>query len=242
MNEGISASRASYGGTPGNGQTGEAGWTIGDGSLWRTDETASWNDTTDSRVIVIRGTVAAASTDATLSALGVEDGGGGGIAFALSPQFSSSATSYAASVPNRADRITIDPTKNDDDATFVFLDGSDTQLTDADTGEDKFQVDLDVGANTVKVKVTAEDNNTTQTYTVVVTREAAATGYEVWGSTITIGLNSEWYGYCEAGAGDLACDSNFGSLSQYRRNCVGRQGLCGRGCQVGPPRRIRGPA
>ena len=38
---------------------------------------------------------------------------------------------------------------------------------------DDFQVDLAVGANTVKVKVTAEDTVTTETYTVVVTRAAS---------------------------------------------------------------------
>ena len=46
-------------------------------------------------------------------------------------------------------------------------------LTDADTNTTGFQVDLSPGANTIKVKVTAEDGATTDTYTVVVTRATA---------------------------------------------------------------------
>ena len=43
---------------------------------------------------------------------------------------------------------------------------------DVDTGTDGHQVDLEVGENTIKVQVTAEDTTTTETYTVVVTRAA----------------------------------------------------------------------
>ena len=65
------------------------------------------------------------------------------------------------------------PTKGQDDATVAFLDVSDDALTDADAATG-FQVNLSVAANTIKVKVTAQDGNTTQTYTVVVTRGASA--------------------------------------------------------------------
>ena len=41
---------------------------------------------------------------------------------------------------------------------------------DANTMTACQQVSLAVGANTIKVKVTAEDDTTTETYTVVVTR------------------------------------------------------------------------
>ena len=56
-------------------------------------------------------------------------------------------------------------------ATVKYFDADDMELDDSDTTEDDFQVDLDVGENTIKVKVTAEDDSTTATYTVVVTRD-----------------------------------------------------------------------
>ena len=92
---------------------------------------------------------------------------------ALSPAFDSTTTSYTASVANDVDQITIIAAENDDSATVEYLDGDYMEITDADTGTDDLQVDLDVGANTIKVKVTAEDDNTEQTYTVVVTRAEA---------------------------------------------------------------------
>ena len=112
--------------------------------------------------------VAAASTDATLSALALEDEDSNTVT--LTPAFASATTSYTASVANSVDEVTIEPTVNESNATFEFLDSSDNVLTDADSVADKFQVDLSVGENTIKVKVTAEDGNTTETYTVVVTR------------------------------------------------------------------------
>ena len=56
-------------------------------------------------------------------------------------------------------------------ATYEIQNNAGTALTDADTGTAGFQVDLSVGANIIKVEVTAEDNST-ETYTVTVTRAA----------------------------------------------------------------------
>ena len=74
------------------------------------------------------------------------------------------------------DGITIRPTVNESSATVEYLDSSDTEIADADSGKTGQQVSLSVGANTIKVKVTAEDTTTTNPYTVVVTRAAAAPG------------------------------------------------------------------
>ena len=74
------------------------------------------------------------------------------------------------------DEITITPTVNESNATFEYLDSSDTEITDANSGKTGQQVSLSVGANTIKVRVTAEDTTTTNPYTVVVTRAAAAPG------------------------------------------------------------------
>ena len=115
----------------------------------------------------------APSTDATLSRLYLNYSEGG-FGLTLNPRFDPTTKSYTASGVYRVNQITVEADVNDDGATPLFLDGADTQLTDADSdAENGFQVDLAVGANTLKVKVTAEDGETTETYTVVVTREAA---------------------------------------------------------------------
>ena len=55
-------------------------------------------------------------------------------------------------------RITVAATENDGGAEANYFDGSDNALTDADGDSNNgFQVDLAAGANTIKVKVTAED-------------------------------------------------------------------------------------
>ena len=99
---------------------------------------------------------AAASTDATLSGLTLS-----GIDFGT---FTSGTTSYTASVANRVSQTTVSPTVNDDGASHVIKLGG---ATDADG-----TVSLGVGSNVVTVEVTAEDDSTTRTYTVTVTRAA----------------------------------------------------------------------
>ena len=114
--------------------------------------------------LVVPMTAQAQSTDATLSDLTLSDG-------TLNPAFAPATLIYTAAVAESVSQITVTPTPNDSNATVAYLDGSDSALTDAhtDTG---FQVALNVGANTIKVKVTAEDTTTTRTYTVEVTRDA----------------------------------------------------------------------
>ena len=59
---------------------------------------------------------------------------------------------------------------SDSNAAYEIQDSGGTALTDADSNTTWFQVALLEGPNTIKVKVTAEDTTTTDTYTVVVTR------------------------------------------------------------------------
>ena len=125
-----------------------------------------------------------ASTDATLDDLILNDGNGADTP--MNPAFASTTTSYTASVINSVDEITVLPTVNESNATVAYLDASDTALTDADANENGFQAPLSVGANTFKIKVTADDGNTTETYTVVVTRAALAPG-QVTGVEVTPG-------------------------------------------------------
>ena len=97
------------------------------------------------------------STDATLSGLTLS-----GVNFGA---FDSATTAYTADVGHDITETTVTPTVNDDGATYVIkLSGV------ADSDEN---VPLAVGANAITVEVTAEDGQTTKTYTVTVTRAAA---------------------------------------------------------------------
>ena len=93
------------------------------------------------------------STDAALSGLTLSD---------ATLAFASSTTEYTASVANDVDETTVTPTTNDDGASYAIkLDG----VADADG-----VVPLAVGGNVITIEVTAEDGETTRTYTVTVTR------------------------------------------------------------------------
>ena len=150
------------------------GWSIANNYEFRVaNSTGSFTTDPAAEVLQIRvnGTLGGIvlSTDATLSALALEDASDDS-AITISPAFGSGTKSYTADVDNGVDEITITPTVNESNATVEYLDSTDTAITDADSGKTGQQVSLAVGANTIKVKVTAEDATTTNTYTVVVTR------------------------------------------------------------------------
>ena len=114
------------------------------------------------------------STVATLNGLALKNAADDS-ALTLNETFASTLTSYTADVPYGVTSITIEPTKSHNNATVAYLNASDTALVDADTNKTGFQVTLAPGANTIKVKVTAEAGAAyTETYTVVVTRETSA--------------------------------------------------------------------
>ena len=96
------------------------------------------------------------STDATLSGLTLSD---------VTLAFASTTTGYTASVGNGVAETTITPTTNDDGATYVIKLGG--------TTDEDGTVALAVGENVITVEVTAEDGQTTKTYTVTVTRAAS---------------------------------------------------------------------
>ena len=98
------------------------------------------------------------SSDATLSALTLSDVNFG--------TFASSAESYTASVAYSVSQTTVTPTVNHSAASHVVKLGG---VTDADG-----TVSLAVGSNVITIEVTAEDGNTTKTYTITVTRAAAS--------------------------------------------------------------------
>ncbi|ACM21690.1 cytochrome c, 20 heme-binding sites [Geotalea daltonii FRC-32] len=103
----------------------------------------------------------AGSSNADLSNLVLSSG-------TLSPAFSSATTSYTASVANSVSSITVTPTEADTTATTTV------NGTAVNSGTASGPIALSVGANTITTVVTAQDGTTTKTYTVVVTRAAAA--------------------------------------------------------------------
>ncbi len=123
------------------------------------------------------------SDNATLSGLTVNDGSSD---LALSPAFAPDTTSYTAYALMAVDEVTVTPTTLNSNATIAWLDGSGMALADADTA-DGHQVALSAGANVIKIKVTSQDNSTTKTYTVTVTRAAVGPPAAPTGLSATAG-------------------------------------------------------
>ena len=153
--------------TEDDGQSGLNQWSIANSSR-QTNIHGGFADLAGSLVMTLTGREIVGD-DATLSALSL------GTGVTLSPTFASGTSTYTASVANGVDEVTVTPTTTDPEATYEYLDSSDTALADADTNTAGHQVALAVGDTAFKVKVTAEDGTTTQTYTVTVTRAAGAT-------------------------------------------------------------------
>ena len=99
----------------------------------------------------------ALSTDTSLRSLSLS-----GIDFGT---FDPDATSYTDEVANDITRTTVTPVRNDVEATHLIKVGG---VEDADG-----VIDLAVGPNVITVEITAEDGETTRTYTVTVTRDGA---------------------------------------------------------------------
>lgn len=105
---------------------------------------------------------ATSSNDATLSALTMSAG-------AVTPSFSSTITSYTATVPNSTSAVTITPVTTDAMAA-VTVNGNTVASNTASA-----PVNLAVGNNTITIAVTAQNGTSTQTYTIDITRSAPAT-------------------------------------------------------------------
>ena len=89
----------------------------------------------------------------------------------LAPRFMPGTAVYTTAVDSTVTQVTVMPIPAHPRAQFIYLDENDQVLTDANTSETGFQVDLPVvGDNVIKVKVTAENGGTMRTYMVTVTR------------------------------------------------------------------------
>ena len=131
--------------------------------IWSNGTTMWVSDTFYDKLIAYELPQAAISSDATLSAMGLSAG-------TLSPTFSTSTTSYTVSVGYEITGTTLNATTSHDSAVVAILDSSDSYLPDADENTPGHQMHLIVGENTFKVKVTAEDDTTVQTYTITIVR------------------------------------------------------------------------
>ena len=126
--------------------------------------TVTAQDITSTQAYTVTVTRAAASTDATLSALTVNDGTSD---LTLSPAFASGTLSYTATVANSVDVTTVTATAETGAARTILP-------VDSESGKIGHQVALGVGDTTITVEVT-KSGEATQTYTVVVTRAATST-------------------------------------------------------------------
>ena len=112
-------------------------------------------------------------SDANLSDLTVASGGNG---LSLSPAFTSNNTSYAVTVANNVSSINLTPTLSNHLASY--------EITKNDVIDDT-DISLDVGVQTIRVNVTAQDS-TEKTYTIQVTRQAVAQSSNAFLSSLTL--------------------------------------------------------
>ena len=167
---------------------GLADWSIKNKFYWQNSGAWTIKSGSNEALRIIVSGYAVLSTDATLSALSVSGA-------TLSPAFAANTRNYHAVVANSVSQGTITQTTSETTATVEYLDGSDATRTDADTMTAGLQVNLSVGTNIVKVKVTAPDTTTTATYTVNVFRAAvpvacstASMVNRIWTGNLTAGL------------------------------------------------------
>ena len=117
----------------------------------------------------------------------------------LSPAFDPGIEMYSVSLVFDKNQVTFMPAVNHADATVAYFDEDNMALEDADTSTsvlaEGHQVDTAVGANTVKVKVTAPDGMTEKTYTVTVTRKLPTlrdAGVQANGTSVTLQFEAQF--------------------------------------------------
>jgi len=108
------------------------------------------------------GSLTTLSTNADLSALALSSG-------SLSPSFGSGTTAYTATVSGANSSITMTPSVAQANASIVARVNGGAYIAIL-SGSASSALALNVGANTVDVRVTAQDGVTQKTYTVTVTR------------------------------------------------------------------------
>ncbi|WP_171655132.1 beta strand repeat-containing protein [Paenibacillus foliorum] len=122
--------------------------------------TAQDNNTVKSYSIAITRSF---NNDANLSGLNLSEG-------TLSPVFAEGTVSYSASVGNAVSSLTVTPKMSEDSAATVAVQVNGGGFTPVTSGEASGSLSLNVGMNTIDVKVTAQDNSTVKSYSIAVTR------------------------------------------------------------------------
>lgn len=124
--------------------------------------TAQDSETTKTYTLTIN---RARSTNANLTALSTSSG-------TINPGFDAATLSYAASVSFATSSITVTPTVSEANATIQIQVNSGGYASVASAGTSS-ALALNVGSNTIDVKVTAQDGTTIKTYTITVSRAKA---------------------------------------------------------------------
>ena len=132
VNEGVAVGETlSYTATAGDSHTGEAGWSIGNGFLWRSLPSQDWSSSDNALLIHVRGRVVPPPdpTDATLSEIVVNknEGNDRGDEIALEPAFSSDRTSYSFVVGHESSSFVTVRTTHPR-ATVTFFEGWQSHL------------------------------------------------------------------------------------------------------------------
>ena len=111
------------------------------------------------------------ASGADLSGLVASAAGASGTysALALSPAFNAATTSYTATVPNATTDVKLAPTVSDANAMVGVRKGASGSFRSVISGQESGTISLDVGANVITVRVTAQ-NGTVKNYTVTITR------------------------------------------------------------------------
>ena len=136
------------------------------------------------------------SSDATLSGLTASSSTSAGGTFSSLNigTFSSTTTSYTATVANVRTHVKLTPTANHSAASITWRKGATGSFTPVTSGSATAAIALGVGANAITVRVTAQDG-TTQDYTVTVTRQAQQVSNVPTGLSVTAGnaqLTASW--------------------------------------------------
>ena len=139
-----------------------------DGAVCTADGRALSNSST----LTVSGPVRELSSDADLSALTVEAGAASSWTALDIGTFEPGTTAYAATLENAVTHVKLTPTVSNSDATVKV--GKESSLAAATSGSASRAIPVEVGETDLKIEVTAEDGETKRTYTVTVTRKAAA--------------------------------------------------------------------
>jgi hypothetical protein len=149
---------------------------VGTGNIGQSRQGVSISMSADGKTAIVGGNldngnqgaawVFITSSVATLSGLTVGSG-------AMTPTFASGITSYAACIENGISSITVSPTASGIGATIqVRVNGG--AYTSVSSGNASPDIMLIEGTNAIEVLVTAQDGNTSQTYTIIVNTVSVA--------------------------------------------------------------------